>query len=107
MQPIVANKLQGSTGDAGHEATALGVGSGVGFLNPNDVNLEDIGGGDDEVRDRTNALTARPIGVEVVGRKRRDELRSEIGNGVSEVAGSAVFDACRPVHHLVRRVTHR
>lgn len=76
-------------------------------LEADDVDFEDVSGGDDEVGERgVVAGTWGPVGVEVVVGWRNDGLRSEVGAGMGEEAGGAVFDAGGPLHHLVCGETH-
>lgn len=109
----MANKLKTSTRDAIHSSatTALifrGTKSFVViFLDPNEVDLQYIGGGHNEVGDGTNSPLARPFGrVKVIGVDGRDFRWSRAGGGMGNESGGAVLDAGGPVHHLESRVAH-
>lgn len=109
----MTNKLEASTGDAIHSsATATLVFRGtksfvVIFLDPNEVDLQYIGGGHNEVGDGTNSPLARPFGrVEVIGVYGRDFCGSRVGGGMGNESGGAVLDAGGQVHHLESRVAH-
>lgn len=112
----MANELKGGTGDAVKEGSAAGIGSGGGglvrlvvLLEADDVEFEDIGGGEDEVGERAEVagwLWGPHGGVEVVvGLDGRDAW-GEVGAGVGEEPGGAVVDSGGPLHHLVCRETH-
>lgn len=88
----MANELKGGTGDAVKEGSAAGIGSGGGglvrlvvLLEADDVEFEDIGGGEDEVGERAEVagwLWGPLGGVEVVvGLDGRDAW-GEVGAGV-------------------------
>lgn len=108
----MANEFQRSSGEAVHESTTSGLGRSPGasgvvfFLESDDVDFEDIAGGDDEVGDGASfAAGGGPDGVEVVGLDGRD-AGDEVGSGVSHEPRGAVLDPRRPVHHFVRREAH-
>ena len=114
----MTNEFQRGAGEAIHEAAAHrfdwspggGVPGGGGrsfFLDSNNVELEDIGGGDDEVRDWAQVVAARrPVGVEAVGGGDRRDARSEVGARLGDEAGTAGLDSGWIVHHLVGGVAH-
>lgn len=109
----MTDEFERSSGDAVHETAAFGLSrssrppGGVLLLDSDDVDFEDIRGGDDEVGDGADfAARGGPIGVEVVGLNLRDS-RDEVGSRMRDEAGGAILDARRPVHHLVRGVAHR
>ena len=117
VEPVMAHELEGNAGDAVQYAAALGeplpprllAASTVPFLlNPNHVDLEDVGGGYDDVRHGADAALggSGPIGVEVVAGGDGNLHRSCVGDGVGDVAGGAVLDAGGPMHHLEGRETH-
>lgn len=70
MQPVVADKLESSTGNPGHDSGTLGVRGGR-FVEPDGVDLEHIGSGDDEIGYGAEASRGgrggRPVGVKIVG----------------------------------------
>lgn len=105
----MANELECCTRDAVHEATAFGFGGIAGvFLNPNYIELENVASGDNEIRNWADASAPRrPIGggIKIIGLHRRD-LRGEVCAAMRDEAGGTVFDAGRPVHHLVGCVAH-
>lgn len=81
-------------------------GPGVVLLNPQDVYLEHIASGYDEVGDGTNPPLGGELGVEIVRRNRRDRGGNGIGGGVSDESRRAVLDPGRPMHHLKGSVAH-
>lgn len=107
----MANKLKGNARHPIYDttttglATAGGILSGTLLLNPNYVDFKNIPCCDNKVRDRANATTSRVLGVKVFGGQERD-LGLEVASGVRDEAGSAILDARRPVHHLIRREAH-
>lgn len=108
--PVMGNELEGGPGEAIHEATALGFGRGPGvsvalFLESDDVELEDISRGDDEVGDGADVAAVGPVGIEVVGLGGRDS-GDEVGARVGDETRRAVLNPRRPLHHLVGRKAH-
>lgn len=113
MQAVVAGELEAGAAEPVHDASAgLGPRGGVGgvLLDPDDVDLEEVPGGDDEIGDGSHALLlARgPLeGLELVGGERRgDGGDHDVSGGVGDETGGAVLDAGGVVHHLERRITH-
>lgn len=108
----MANKLEGSPSNPSNNPTAAGLragnGLGVGFLeNPNEVDLENVPGRDDEVGDGADVGGApvRPVGVEVVGLD-GGEGRDEVGGGVGDEAPAAVLDPRWSVRRLECCIAH-
>lgn len=105
----MADELKRSSGDTSQDAAPLGfsVCFRVSFLlNPNGVNLENIGGGDNEIGNGTNGLgSGGPVRVQIVSLNRRD-FWSEIGGGVGNEPGGAILDSRGGVHQLVRCEAH-
>lgn len=107
----MAGKLERGPGDTRQDPTARRFtgrpsSPAVFFLGSNNIDLEDIGGGDDKVGDWADAsLGCGPFGIEIVGVDWRD-LGGEIGGGVGDVSGSAVLDPGRAMHQLEGSVAH-
>lgn len=117
VKPVMANELERNAGDAVQHSAALdsellaaaaAAPPRLLLLNPNDVDLEDVGGGYDEVGDGADSALGRggPVGLEVVAGGDGNLHRSCVGDGVGYVAGGAVLDAGGPMHHLEGRETH-
>lgn len=107
----MAGKLERGPGDTRQDPTTRRVAGrpsspAVFFLGSDDIDLEDIGGGDDEVGDWADAaLGCGPFGIEIVGVDGRD-LGGEISSGVGDVSGIAVLDPGRAMHQLEGSVAH-
>lgn len=111
--PVMADELKPSTSEAIHGATSAMLVAGgprdpvIILLDPNEVDLQDIGRGHDEVGDGTDSPLGGPLRrVEVVGLGRGNLRGWRVGRGVGDEPRGAVLDARRPVHHLERRVAH-
>lgn len=74
-------------------------------MEPDDVELEDISSGHDEVGYGAYVAAVGQVGVEVIGLYGRNS-GGEVGAGVDYEPGSAVLDTRRPVQHFVGREAH-
>lgn len=113
MQSVMADELEAGPAEPVHDPTpAAGLAGGrsspgVVFLNPNGVDLDHIGGGDDEVGDGADPPLGVGLGVDIVGVDRRQDRGGDgIGGGVGDESRGAVLDPRRPMHHLEGGVTH-
>lgn len=105
-KPVVANELKRGAGNAVKE---LRISRGFRTLvfNSNDIDLKDVSGGDNEIRERTKVTRLwGPLRIEVIVGLNGRNAGDEIGARVSEETGSAVVDAGWPLHHLVCGETH-
>lgn len=81
---------------------------GVVFLDPNGVDLNHIGGSDNEVGDGADPPLGGRLRVKIVGLERRQDRGGDgVSGGVGDESRGAVLDPRRPVHHLEGGVAHR
>lgn len=103
----MAHEFKRSSRNTVHGSTALGL-AGIFitvFLHSHDVHFENIRGGDDEIRDRSDLPPRQVVRLKIVVLQRRNP-GGEIRRAVSDETRSAVVDAGGPVHHLVGREAH-